>query len=105
MGKINKRLLTQGTIAAFLLLGAFATVALWVSRAYSRTSSRAPYTSPQLQRVVIESQALRKPMRANVYLPKDFRSDVRYPVLYLLHGLADDEDEWLSDLRVGERAD
>lgn len=31
---------------------------------------------------------------ANVYLPAGYSSDRRYPVLYLLHGIAGNQDEW-----------
>ncbi|HXE79571.1 MAG TPA: alpha/beta hydrolase-fold protein [Vicinamibacterales bacterium] len=33
--------------------------------------------------------------RANVYLPPGYRQDAKYPVLYLLHGIGGDEDEWI----------
>lgn len=32
--------------------------------------------------------------RANVILPKDYDENQRYPVLYLLHGIGGDENEW-----------
>ncbi len=32
--------------------------------------------------------------RALVYLPPDYSADERYPVLYLLHGIGGDEEEW-----------
>jgi enterochelin esterase-like enzyme len=35
--------------------------------------------------------------KANVYLPPGYTSEVRYPVLYLLHGIGGDESEWLRD--------
>jgi len=31
---------------------------------------------------------------ANVYLPADYNSDKEYNVLYLMHGIGGDEDEW-----------
>jgi enterochelin esterase-like enzyme len=33
--------------------------------------------------------------RAHVYLPPGYSADSRYPVLYLLHGIGGDEDEWI----------
>ena len=33
--------------------------------------------------------------QANVYLPPDYSSDRQYPVLYLLHGIGGDENEWI----------
>lgn len=32
--------------------------------------------------------------KANVYLPAGYSPDRRYPVLYLLHGIAGNQDEW-----------
>lgn len=32
---------------------------------------------------------------ANVYLPPNYSSDQKYPVLYLLHGIGGDETEWM----------
>jgi enterochelin esterase-like enzyme len=34
--------------------------------------------------------------KANVYLPPGYSADRKYPVLYLLHGIGGDENEWLS---------
>ena len=33
--------------------------------------------------------------KANVYLPPEYSSDRKYPVLYLLHGIGGDETEWI----------
>lgn len=33
--------------------------------------------------------------KANVYLPPNYTSDRKYPVLYLLHGIGGDENEWI----------
>ncbi|MDU5263217.1 MAG: alpha/beta hydrolase-fold protein [Clostridium celatum] len=33
--------------------------------------------------------------RANVWLPSGYNENKRYPVLYLLHGIGGDENEWL----------
>lgn len=34
--------------------------------------------------------------KANVYLPPGYSAEKKYPVLYLLHGIGGDENEWLS---------
>ena len=34
--------------------------------------------------------------RAKVYLPPGYSSEKKYPVLYLLHGIGGDENEWLG---------
>jgi enterochelin esterase-like enzyme len=37
-----------------------------------------------------------KTRRAQVYLPSGYSPGVKYPVLYLLHGIGGDENEWLN---------
>jgi enterochelin esterase-like enzyme len=37
---------------------------------------------------------------ANVYLPAGYSSDRKYPVLYLLHGIAGNQDEWRGYVRA-----
>ena len=34
--------------------------------------------------------------KANIYLPPGYSADKKFPVLYLLHGIGGDENEWLS---------
>jgi len=47
------------------------------------------------QERVIESKILGKEMKYNVYLPAGYRTTgYYYPVLYLLHGLGDNENAW-----------
>jgi enterochelin esterase-like enzyme len=54
-------------------------------------------TTGTIEKGVIVTQLLDKPMRYNVYLPPCYRvSQIqRYPVLYLLHGQNYDEGQWL----------
>ena len=41
-----------------------------------------------------------------LYLPPSYPSDAtRYPVIYLLHGLAGQEDSWIKDINVAKVAD
>ncbi|HVU16630.1 MAG TPA: alpha/beta hydrolase-fold protein [Candidatus Didemnitutus sp.] len=42
---------------------------------------------------------------ANVYLPPHYSRDHHYPVLYLLHGIGGDENEWLNDESPGDILD
>lgn len=37
-----------------------------------------------------------KSRKANIILPADYTTEKKYPVLYLLHGIGGNEDEWLS---------
>ncbi len=46
---------------------------------------------------VIESAALGVPKSFKIYLPTDYsKSDLRYPVIYLVHGWGVDQDTWSS---------
>ncbi|HWU69800.1 MAG TPA: alpha/beta hydrolase-fold protein [Pseudoxanthomonas sp.] len=38
--------------------------------------------------------------RANVYLPPGYSADRKYPVLYLLHGIGGNQDEWRGYVRA-----
>jgi enterochelin esterase-like enzyme len=39
--------------------------------------------------------------KASVYLPAGYSAQRRYPVLYLLHGIAGNQDEWRGYVRAG----
>ena len=41
-----------------------------------------------------------KQRQANVYLPPGYSADQRYPVLYLLHGIGGNQDEWRGYVRA-----
>lgn len=47
-----------------------------------------------LQLVEYESKTVGIPRKARVYTPPGYSSDRKYPVLYLLHGIGGDENEW-----------
>ncbi len=65
----------------------------------SPTPENCPETSGRLERGLIETKLLDKPMRYAVYLPPcyDFGTE-NLPVLYLLHGQNYDEEQWI---RIG----
>ena len=56
-----------------------------------------------------ESRALGGPMRFSIYLPPGYHATgddrLRYPVVYLLHGVGDDERAWPSFGHVGGTLD
>ena len=66
----------------------------------TRTPSPTPITCAETRGEVftttIPSKTLRYPIDARIYLPPcyDFEAAVRYPVLYLIHGLNFKEDQW-----------
>lgn len=52
------------------------------------------------------SEALGRPWSYNVYLPDGYDSGkLRYPVLYLLHGIGQNRDEWVSKGEITRQAD
>jgi enterochelin esterase-like enzyme len=63
----------------------------------SSTPAGCRETTGSLEKDVIATTLLDKPMRYNVYLPPCYSTmqPRRYPVLYLLHGQNYDEEQWL----------
>ena len=43
--------------------------------------------------------------KANVYLPAGYTAERRYPVLYLLHGIGGNQDEWRGYVRATDVLD
>ena len=79
------------------VLGAL--LALLISCAVVRAESR-------IVEEELPSLALGRPMAFQVYLPDGYgRGDLRYPVLYLLHGAGGDEASWAKDGAIKETAD
>jgi len=48
----------------------------------------------KLEMVEYDSKTVGTTRKMNVYTPPGYSSDVKYPVLYLLHGIGGDETEW-----------
>ncbi len=48
----------------------------------------------KLEMVTYESKTVGTTRKANVYTPPGYTTDKKYPVLYLLHGIGGDENEW-----------
>jgi len=63
-------------------------------------------SSGVLANIDIPSELLGKPVNANIYLPPCFGSqpDQTYPILYMLHGQAADNHQWI-DLGLIDRID
>jgi enterochelin esterase-like enzyme len=52
------------------------------------------------------SQTLGRDWRYNVYLPDGYdHSNLRYPVLFMLHGYSENENAWVTKGRINEAAD
>ncbi|GGG61857.1 hypothetical protein GCM10010918_14310 [Paenibacillus radicis (ex Gao et al. 2016)] len=63
--------------------------------------------SSRMQHLTLESEALGKAMKVNVYLPEEYADGAGgpYPVLYALHGKNGNENSFFSSgLNIGERA-
>ncbi len=48
----------------------------------------------KVEMVEYESKSVGTKRKANVYTPPGYSADKKYPVLYLLHGIGGDENEW-----------
>lgn len=54
----------------------------------------------RLEEFVYRSGVTGTQRKASVYLPPGYSSDRKYPVLYLLHGIAGNHDEWRGYVRA-----
>jgi enterochelin esterase-like enzyme len=48
----------------------------------------------QVETVQYDSKTVGNPRKAIVYTPPGYSTNTKYPVLYLLHGIGGDEEEW-----------
>ncbi len=48
----------------------------------------------RLEMIEYESKTVGTTRKLNVYTPPGYTTDIKYPVLYLLHGIGGDETEW-----------
>jgi enterochelin esterase-like enzyme len=55
---------------------------------------REAITRGKLEMVEYESKSVGNKRKALVYTPPDYSAEKKYPVLYLLHGIGGDENEW-----------
>ena len=49
----------------------------------------------KIELIEYESKTVGTTRKANVYTPPGYSTDIKYPVLYLLHGIGGDEGEWI----------
>ncbi len=50
----------------------------------------------KIDTITYDSKTVGNKRKALIYTPPDFSKDIKYPVLYLLHGIGGDEKEWLN---------
>jgi len=56
----------------------------------------AAQTGKVMDKVTMTSKLLKMDRKYSIYLPPDYETSQRsYPVLYLLHGLGDDQTGWV----------
>jgi enterochelin esterase-like enzyme len=48
----------------------------------------------RIEMVEYDSKTVGNPRKALIYTPPGYSTDTKYPVLYLLHGIGGDEEEW-----------
>ncbi|MEK4063951.1 MULTISPECIES: alpha/beta hydrolase [Paenibacillus] len=75
------------------------------SPASKEKEGTSPLQSSEIQKVSFQSESLDQVMKLNVYLPKGYSPEQRYPVLYLIHGYGGNETDLLSGLEVDQNAD
>lgn len=94
MNKTTRTLL----LLALLFLPAACARAQTPARGAPQAKADAPR---RYETVQFESRLVGAPLPYNVILPADYKTDAakqrRYPVLYLLHGLAGSADNWVSE--------
>lgn len=59
----------------------------------------------KIDSILYDSKTVGAKRKAMVYLPPNFNSSIKYPVLYLLHGIGGDETAWLRNGKSKEILD
>ncbi len=73
-----------------------------------RTRESEPPLKTEFAKLTIDSRSMKRPMPFGVIFPMGYKSphkkDVRYPVIYLLHGLTGNSNNWIERTRLLEYA-
>jgi enterochelin esterase-like enzyme len=84
-------------------------VVILINLVITGCDKKAEYTqeneSSQLIKISFESRSLEKEMNVNIYLPRGYNTETKYPVLYMIHGYKDNEDCWMPNLELNTTAD
>src|SRR4051812_9288123 len=71
---------------------------LWIGSTTGHAASLPAGASVVLVGRSIDSPALGRPLTYSIYLPPGYaRDNTRYPVLYLLHGVDSNGQEWVTE--------
>lgn len=62
---------------------------------YDQVQNNIPHG--QVSYITYQSKATNSQRRARIYLPPGYSADKKYSVMYLLHGIGGNEDEWYSN--------
>jgi len=78
-----------------------------VALAVAASAWAQPLRSSEIRKDCVQSSILGETVEFNVYLPVgyDASAQTQYPVVYLLHGLSDDYDAWVTRGHMKEVAD
>lgn len=94
-GSLRRRLLSRGGGALACAVG-FALV--------TAAFGQEPAAVVRVERVALDSRLLSRPIPYRVALPPAAAAGVRFPVVYLLHGLDGDSSNWFEKTTVEETA-
>ncbi|WP_462410071.1 alpha/beta hydrolase [Neobacillus sp. Marseille-QA0830] len=67
--------------------------------------------SPNIKELKMNSPSIKKGMKVNVYIPPNYSTKKKYPVLYLLHGKDGNQNSWMygflgiSAINIQQKAD
>lgn len=87
-----------------MILGLMLAVTMLYSNVFAAPGEDAQATS-SIVKTSLFSTSLQKVMNVNVYLPPGYNENEKYPVLYVLHKLDEDEDFWFDQVLLDEQAD
>ncbi|RPJ07716.1 MAG: esterase [Spirochaetaceae bacterium] len=94
--KRNQIILCLGIFLVYFIAFAFC------EEDYHRPTGNASVVreTDRLKVVWVQSRVLEKPMRVIVFLPDGYTKETKYPVLYLLHGYSNIEDNWFTKVEI-----
>jgi enterochelin esterase-like enzyme len=69
------------------------------------TSKPTPIPSPTVENITFHSDSLKKDMPSNIYLPKGYDKQIKYPVLYLISYSGGTENAIIPNLGLQDKAD
>jgi enterochelin esterase-like enzyme len=105
LSSLMKEISRKIRLGFFILTGLLA-ISVWVCLAAETLPTTAPAGYDQVQAniphgqvsyITYQSTATNSQRRARIYLPPGYSANNKYSVLYLLHGIGGNEDEWYNN--------